>query len=724
MREPSRNKPPSSILWRYSLKGLACLIALMAIVYLVWGLANHRLSPTTWSAPVSYGGDDVALLGFIKAASEFEFLPFLNRSITRLGAPYAANWNDFPMFETIPTVFMGMVARWSDLITAWNVGIILSYLTSALGFYAACRLLRFRREWAAAGALLWAFSFYHNARSAGHLLVCFDYTVPLGIVCCWLTAASRRFRIGGGIFWLSILIGCATGLGNPYNANMWLQFVCLGIGLRFLIYRRKSDLLAGVLVAGATILSFLAINVNLLVYQHVHGQNQFGLARAYNQLELGALKPIELFLPPPQHRLVWLTDVSRQYRFGAAVKGEMFSPYLGVVGIAALIWLFAELVRRMLNLRKGCRRLPLYAFLCLWVAFYASIGGLNGLFGLLGMIQFRSCNRFSLFIAALCLLFLVSRMSRLVRNWTRLASYALAAVVASLGLLDQLPRRDPGNAEAALKKLENDRAFGQALERRLPARATIFQLPVMDFPESDPVRDCEVYDHLRPYLWTKTLHFSFGSVKGRTRDDWQGQVEALPPDQAVKALEHYGFGGLYLNRKAYEDRAEGKLKQLTKFGKSQQIEDEARDQVCVVLAPSPNPARPHSDDAAQVVYKSGWVMEEPTSDGMRYWAAADASLYFVNEHSQDCWFRLTGIVTGWFAQQVDIQFEGKSLGARHLEARDGWPVNLRLHARPGRNYLYFRSDHRPEPPPGRPLDIRVTLAAVDLRIVKDPPSQR
>jgi len=87
---------------------------------------------------------------------------------------------------------------------------------------------------ALAGALLWTFSFYHNGRCTGHLAICFDYTVPLGLVCSWLMCASRRFRVGGGIFWLSMILGCAVALGNPYNTNMWLQFVCLGIGIRFL----------------------------------------------------------------------------------------------------------------------------------------------------------------------------------------------------------------------------------------------------------------------------------------------------------------------------------------------------------------------------------------------------------------------------------------------------------------------------------------------------------
>ena len=143
----------------------------MGIVFLVWGLANHRLSPQSWPAPLGYSGDSTFVLGCIKAASELEYLPFLSRSISRLGAPYAGNWNDFPMFEVFPIAFMGMVARWSDLITAWNIGILLSHLTSALAFYGACRLLRFRREWSAAGALLWAFSFYHNSRGAGGLPV-------------------------------------------------------------------------------------------------------------------------------------------------------------------------------------------------------------------------------------------------------------------------------------------------------------------------------------------------------------------------------------------------------------------------------------------------------------------------------------------------------------------------------------------------------------------------
>ena len=516
--------------------------------------------------------------------------------------------------------------------------------------------------------------------------------------------------------------GLVLGMGNPYNLNMWLQFLCLGLGLRFLLRRRKGDLAVGGVIMAVTALAFLAVNANTICYQMAHGENQLGMPRAYRQLELYALKPIELVLPPWEHRWVWLTDTSRHYAKWAWVKGEMFSPYLGVVGLSALVWLVAEFGLRVLNLRKVPRRLPSHAPLCLWVVLYSAIGGVNCFLGLrFGLMSFRGSNRYSIFILAIALFFLVSRMSHLVRRWNRLASYALAVSVAALGLLDQLPPQNLNEVETALKQLESDRAFGRALEERLPPEAMIFQYPVMGFPESDPVRGCDVYDHLRPYLWTKALRFSFGSVKGRPREDWQGQVGQLPLDQAVKELERYGFAGFFINRKAYEDHAEDALKQLAKLGRTQLIEDEGHDLVCVGLNPSPDPAWPHSDDAAQIVYKGGWERFELGPDGLIHPASGNSSLYFVNEHPQSCYFRLTGVVWAKSARGVTIQFQGKTLWRDHLEAGQQQPVDLRLSARPGRNYLYFESDRKPEPPPGRPQGIRVVQGIPDLQIVRDPP---
>jgi hypothetical protein len=698
------------------------------LVVLVWALAQNRLSPKSWSVPISYGADSTFVLGCIKAASEFDYLPFCSRSISRLGAPYAANWNDFPMFEVIPIFLMGMLARWFGLAVAANLGIVLSHLTSALAFYVSCRLLRFRREWSAAAALLWAFSFYHITRSEGHLPLCFDYTVPLGIVCCWLLAAGKRIRLGDGVFWLCAGTALLLGIGNPYNLSMWLQFLFLGLGWRLLVHRRKSDLVVGAVLLAVAASGFLLANANTISYQLGHGPNPAGVLRGYKQLELYALKPLELVLPPWQHRLAFLGDIARNYSMDAWVKGELFSPYLGVVGLCALVWLAVEFGLRAASLTRIPRRLPSHAPLCLWVLLYSAVGGLNCLVGLVfGIMYFRGSNRYSIFILALALFFLVSRMSRIVRGWSRAASSGLAAFVATVGLLDQIPARATSKLATLSTEVQNDQRFCQALEDKLPPGAMIYQLPLMNFVEADPIRDCAPYEHLRPYLWSRRLRLSFGSVQGRPRDEWQQDVAALPLDQGVKQLERYGFSGLYLNRKAYADRAEGRLKALADCGRSQLIEDEASEQVCVLLNPSPQPAWPHSDDAAAVIYPNGWKLGlfslGKLGKESGFWACRrKLPLYFINDSPQSREFRVTGFAIAPSPQKLELQFQGQALWSQQMVPGDTAPVDGRVLAHPGRNYLYFVSDHQPEPRPDQPQTVRVTGGLVGLRIAKDPPS--
>jgi hypothetical protein len=72
---------------------------------------------------------------------------------------------------------------------------------------------------------------------------------------------------------------------------------------------------------------------------------------------------------------------------------------------------------------------------------------------------------------------------------------------------------------------------------------------------------------------------------------------------------------------------------------------------------------------------------------------------------------------------MEIQFEGKPLWSRVFVSADAQPLDVRLVAQPGRNYLHFTSDRKPEPRPDQPQAIRVTGALVGLRIIKDPPSQ-
>ena len=60
-----------------------------------------------------------------------------------------------------------------------------------------------------------------------------------------------------------------------------------------------------------------------------------------------------------------------------------------------------------------------------------------------------------------------------------------------------------------------DAAFVADTEDALGSSASIFRFPYVPFPENPPVVGMTDYDHLRGYVHSDTLHWSYGGAKGR-----------------------------------------------------------------------------------------------------------------------------------------------------------------------------------------------------------------
>ena len=93
------------------------------------------------------------------------------------------------------------------------------------------------------------------------------------------------------------------------------------------------------------------------------------------------------------------------------------------------------------------------------------------------------------------------------------------------------------------------------------------------------------YDHFRPYLHGGRLRYSFGSMKGRPREEWQKGVqqklfEGAVPDQqaqkirfsianvnaAIDEIQKRGFKAIYINRNGFPDRGQGLFEALAELG--------------------------------------------------------------------------------------------------------------------------------------------------------------
>ena len=700
------------------------LIALIACVGILWCVTYDRLSGPRWGVPTAYvadhhGGDTLSCLAAIKAASEWDQLPLVSKSVERLGAPYRANWNDFPTSEEFPIFFMGVLARIFGLFEASNLIMMLAHVTGALVFYLCCRMMRFQKLWSFVAAVLFGFTYYVFYRGLGHLFIALIYTVPMAVVSCWLIGASRRMKWGDKFCWFCLITAGVMGVSNPYNLNIYCQLLAIAIVLQFFTKRRKQNLQIGAAALALAVGAFAVMNLDTFFYQTANGKNPDPMERNYYESEMFALKPMELIVPPGSHHIEKLADLGRFYGAILMSRGEIYSAYLGWIGFGCLVWLFAEAVRRAL--KRSRQRLSVHSLQAGWIFAYAVNGGLNCIFALGGLTVFRASNRFSIFLSAIALFFLASRLSVMSRRWSQGVRFAVAAGILVIGLYDQIPSSKvapiAGNPYMPNKELvEADRAFAEEMEAKLPPGAMVFQTPAMVYPESLQQVGMLPYEYFRPYFFTKKLRFSFGNNKGRPRDNWQWEVEKLPAAQMVAALEKYGFAAIYLNRRAFQDGGQKLLKELNEAGKTQMFEDERREQVCVVLNPSPNPELPPGGDELAITYaRVQWQKAEGTPPDRQVWSNGDGRISFYNSAKGVTSVRLKGAIGSVSRRRVTVQMGGREIWSGQLNPNQAAPLEFVVDAKSGNNVLEFKTDEPASPFPNQPQRAPAAFVVINLR---------
>ena len=565
--------------------------ALAVLIAGLWCLVYHRTNVEAWQVPVDYAGDSWFTLATLEAARDGHIVPLLPIEVPELNAPFGASWNDFLRQHKLQLWLAGRLARLVGLFPASNLLLVLAAVLSGWTFYGVGRYFRARAEWAFAGALAFSLSPFFFYRSLPHLTLTFYWPIPLAILVVTWCFARRGLRIGSRRFWLAVGIVFVTGLHNIYFAGLLAQFLVLASGAQLWRTKRRGAALAPLLLLGVLVSVVLADNANMILHAREHGPGLDSVLRPYGNLERLALKPIELLLPPAGVGLAPWRSVADAYYQGALYRGEMGSAYLGLAGIVSLVWLVIVALRAYIRRPKG---FPPAAFLAVaWVLAYSVVGGLNGILGAVGFVWFRATTRYSIWIMALVLLWAVVRVSRWPRLHRRGASLLAATLVASLALADQLRGRvAPGEVQRLRRVMDSDRHFVRSLEAALPAGAMLFQMPVVEFPEGPRIRKATDYEHLRPYLFSSSLRFSYGSDKGRPREEWQARVYDLPAEPLADAAERLGFAGLLVNRKAYVDGGQELRERLGATGRLEAWESPDGTFLFIRLRPAAAPVSP------------------------------------------------------------------------------------------------------------------------------------
>lgn len=98
--------------------------------------------------------------------------------------------------------------------------------------------------------------------------------------------------------------------------------------------------------------------------------------------------------------------------------------------------------------------------------------------------------------------------------------------------------------------------FTDAIEASLPAGASVFELPVIPFPEEYFISPRILpSEQLTPFVHSKALRWSYGSFPNSASNLFQLDASIGTPRTLAFKLALGGFGGLLINRNGYADAA-------------------------------------------------------------------------------------------------------------------------------------------------------------------------
>ncbi|HEY4248763.1 MAG TPA: hypothetical protein VGM64_18215 [Lacunisphaera sp.] len=675
------------------------LPALLTLAALIWIFATGHWTLASWQTPAAYSVDALEVLARFKLSGDAGFGILFNKVMPHLGAPWRADWSAYPMPDSMVFILFGTLAKITGLIAASNFALITAHLAAIATFYFCSRALGHRPVYSAAAALLFGFSFYNRHRGLSHYSFTLSYVVPAQLLSAWLIGSSQQFLKFRGWRTFCLATAVATGMGSPYFTFGFCQLLGFALIYQAATHRQRSNLMMG--LACAAVLAATLLTTNYSAIFKLCGGEHGLLERNYASTEIYGLRPIELLIPPPSHRWAFAAGIGTRYAADTSLKGELFFPYLGIAGIGGLFVLAITATNAAIHRRLGLR--PSYAALFGWLILFFIVGGLNGLLAFAGIDLFRAGNRYSIYLLAIALFALASWASRRSRHLPAWLASVFAIVATMIGLWDQLPRR-PFSADRAYlaKKVSEDRLVAAQLDSKLPAGASVFQLPVVPFLEQPPVNGMTDYELFRPWFFSVSTNFSYGLLTGEKALRWEKWIAGRPVGEMCESLEKAGYAAIYLNKKAYPDAGAALRRQLIALGYNEIVE--IGDHLAFALHPASSPKLPdvnadwladpwtetaNSPDKLQFLAEKGWFGLERNNSDVWRWAGREADLSIWNPASQSIVVSIEFSAATQNAGQITASFDEHQLWQIAAGQTPAGMVNLALTLQPGANHIHF-----------------------------------
>ena len=525
--------------------------------------------------PVLYSGDGLLTLNGLR---NMRFGGWY-WSTQKLGAPFGQDLHDFPAVAdnfNLALLWFG-IKIFRDEVLTFNLFFFGTYfLNTASGFIGA-RMLRLNRSVAVLVGVVYSFLPFHFQHGPAHLYLSAYWAIPLwaafllrelmGESISPFTQSSFRSWFCNRSTLLLILISLIAASTGLYYAFFFLLLATAVLLVRRITQSKPFEWVP------VSLSIFIATSVMALqyfpiwLYQKQNGNNLSTFVRTIAEVEYYSLKISNLLLPVNGHRISSLADLrDRANQVFLIGEGADALGLFGSIGFCAL--LIVLIVKTSENQRVFLRSLAAFTLIAVLIS---TVGGFTQLVSTFGFTQLRVMSRMSVVIAFPSIVCFAVLLDRILRNRNRIMRLSSLLIVGTLALLDMNPGHQLPSFKETAKSWEHDRSVVARVAESFGSDAMIFQLPIIPFPENPPVVNMTDYEHLKGYLHSSTLRWSYGGVKGRD-GDWQKSL-SKDPMLLVAELQRLHFQAIWINRNGYEDRGALLIDQLSSLGLKLIIKD-------------------------------------------------------------------------------------------------------------------------------------------------------
>ena len=478
-----------------------------------------------------------------------------------VGAPFGqtagwfadASWTHYAVIKAL-----GLFS--SSPATVSALYFFLGFPLAALTAYWLARQLGISRSAAVMVGVLFSVLPGHQLKFA-HLWLAGYWVVPLAmwlvlVVSGHLAAGPQRSVVWTRVRLVAIVV--VVGLGGVYYAAFTLVLILVVVVLSIVAGKGRPVLHRAVAIGGGLALTCL-IPILAAALQ-TRADTVTGAtpgARGFWQSETYAGKIIDLVLPWIHHRVPEAAALTSNY--ASATVASVEQPALGVVALAGMVGLLALGLSALVG-RVRSARTPVIGVLTVLtlgsIAFYTR-GGLGSLAAIVVTPSIRTWSRLVIFIALLGLLAVGLSVTWLRGRWGVLPASIVAGILIVVGVLDQTnPGVAPDYRTLRAESTEMAR-YASSLEEKVGPGCSVFQLPLVPFPEQAPTLGMTDYDQLRPYVVSSGLRWSYGAMRGTAAADWQLAAPPLGSDGALEDdLAAAGFCAVEVDTRGVGDPEE------------------------------------------------------------------------------------------------------------------------------------------------------------------------